>query len=158
MGHCVSCEKLEGKGGPCLLCRNLRLREFRRVEIVLNKSVLLFFKTYTVWHWLCCSHYDVPHVATVSNHIQNKDKNKEALRRYLEQIRTRSHAASSGAVGETRSVSKVEEQLRTGRETDTTQVTNPQSFEARRGDQLRRYVLALEGWEDELRKQQVQPR
>ena len=32
------------KGDTCLLCRNLRLRAFRRVEIVLSKSVLRFFK------------------------------------------------------------------------------------------------------------------
>ena len=34
------CFELEGKGGTCLLCKNLRLRAFRRVEIVLSKSLL----------------------------------------------------------------------------------------------------------------------
>ena len=33
-----------------------------------------FFKPQTVWHWLCCSHCDMRHVATVSNHIQNPKK------------------------------------------------------------------------------------
>ena len=36
-------------------------------------GVLHFFKPQTVWHWQCCSHCDTRHVATVSNHIQNKN-------------------------------------------------------------------------------------
>ena len=39
---------VSGKGGTCFICRNLRLRAFRRVEIVLSKSVLRFFKPWTV--------------------------------------------------------------------------------------------------------------
>ena len=34
------CELFEGKGGTCLFCKNLTLRAFRRVEIVLSKSLL----------------------------------------------------------------------------------------------------------------------
>ena len=45
MGHCFSCELLEGRGGTCFLCRNLRLRTFRRVEIVLSETVLFFQAT-----------------------------------------------------------------------------------------------------------------
>ena len=35
------------KGGKCFLCRNLRLRTFRRVEIVLSETVFIFFKPQT---------------------------------------------------------------------------------------------------------------
>ena len=31
-------------------------------------------KSQTVWHWWCCGHCDMRHVATVSNHIQNKSE------------------------------------------------------------------------------------
>ena len=35
------CFELEGNGGTCLLCKNLRLRAFRRVESVLSKSLII---------------------------------------------------------------------------------------------------------------------
>ena len=38
--------KRQGKGGMCLLCRNVRLRAFRCVEIVFSKSVFLIFSSH----------------------------------------------------------------------------------------------------------------
>ena len=41
---------LEGQGGTSFLCRNLRLRTFRRVEIVLGETVLIFQDTDALAH------------------------------------------------------------------------------------------------------------
>ena len=52
----------------CLLCKNLRLRAFRRVEIVLSKILLFFFQAVNT---------GLNHVVRVSNHIQNKKTKTE---------------------------------------------------------------------------------
>ena len=54
----------------CLLCRNMRLRAFRRVDIVLSTSAFIFSSRGQSATG-SGSHY-MRHVATVSNHIQNK--------------------------------------------------------------------------------------
>ena len=42
-----SVNKLEGRGGTCFLCRNLRLRMFRHVEIVLSETFFCNRRTST---------------------------------------------------------------------------------------------------------------
>ena len=49
-------EWLDGNGGVCFLCRNVRLRTLQCVEFVLDMRVRHFFKPWTVQPFLCCSH------------------------------------------------------------------------------------------------------
>ena len=44
-------------------------------------SAFSFFKPQTVQHWWCCGHCDMSHVATVSNHIQKKKKQRFSMAR-----------------------------------------------------------------------------
>ena len=51
----------------------------RCVEIVLSMIVLHFFYAMRQsMHWQCCSDYDMRHVATVSNHIRNRNRGEMA--------------------------------------------------------------------------------
>ena len=55
--------------------RRVEVSKVERGGLILFEGARHFFKPQTVWHWLCCSHCDMRHLATVSNRIPKQKPN-----------------------------------------------------------------------------------